>query len=187
MSHKTRMSASAIRQIVICGTLAAATLAAGCSTNGGGGTVTIVDSQSTQSQTTDFGIAYVKRTVLPESMQDDLRQRRTFFASADLYLLNPTSNGGQQVNITARITSTAPKGTFYDVKDVDVSADGTKIIFAMRGPLTAKQMDLKPPNWNIYEYVVAQDLLHTVLPNSDPDGTGAQYISPHYLPDGRIL
>jgi hypothetical protein len=187
MSHKTRMLPLAMRQIVICSALAGATLAAGCSTNGGGGTVTIVDSQSSQSQTTDFGIAYVKRTVPPAGTQDDLRQRRAFFASADLFLLNPTSNGGQQLNITARITSKAPKGTFYDIKDVDVSTDGTRIIFAMRGPLTPKQMNLKPPNWNIYEYVVAQDLLHTVLPNSDPDGNGAQYISPHYLPDGRIL
>jgi Hydrazine synthase alpha subunit middle domain len=169
------------------GALASASMLFGCSTNGGGGSVAIVDSQPADSQTTDFGIAYVKRTVPPPSQQDDLRLRRTFFASADLYLLNPNNNGGQEVNVTSRITSTAPKGTFYDVKDVDVSSDGTKIIFAMRGPVTAKQTNLKPPNWNIYEYVVALDLLRPVLPDSDPDGTGSQYISPHYLPDGRIL
>jgi len=187
MSHKTRMLPLAMRKSVICGALLCASLAAGCSTNGGGGTVTIVDSQSSDSQTTDFGIAFVKRTVPPPAMQDDLRLQRVFFASADLYILSPNNNGGNEVNITSRITSTAPKGTFYDVKDVDVSSDGSKIIFAMRGPVTAKQMDLKPPNWNLYEYVIAQDLLHTVLPNSDPDGTGAQYVSPHYLPDGRIV
>jgi hypothetical protein len=187
MSHKPRMLPPAMRKFVICSALVAALLGVGCSTNGGGGTVTIVDSQSADSQTTDFGIAYVKRTVPPQTTQDDLRLRRPFFASADLYLLNPTNNGGNEVNITARITSTAPKGTFYDVKDVDVSTDGTNIIFAMRGPVTAKQKDLNPPNWNIYQYTVAQDLLQKITPQSDPDGTGAQYISPHYLPDGRIL
>jgi hypothetical protein len=187
MSHKTRMTPKAMRNFVICSAFAAVLLAGGCSTNGGGGTVTIVDSQPPDSQTTDFGIAYVKRTVPPQTTQDDLRLRRVFFASADLYILNPTNNGGNEVNITSRITSTAPKGTFYDVKDVDISADGTNIIFAMRGPVTAKQMDLKPPNWNLYQYTIAQDLLQKIVPQSDPDGTGAQYISPHYLPDGRIL
>jgi hypothetical protein len=176
-----------MRNTVIFGAFASASLLFGCSTNGGGGSVAIANSQTADSQTTDFGIAYVKRTVPPETMQDDLRLRRVFFASADLYIQNPNNNGGQEVNITARITSKAPKGTFYDVKDVDVSSDGTKIIFAMRGPVTAKQMDLKPPNWNIYEYIVAQDLLHPLFPSADSDGTLSQYISPHYLPDGRIL
>src|SRR5262249_50824478 len=147
----------------------------------------IVNSQPADSQTTDFGIAYVKRTLPPQGTQDDLRLRRAFMPSADLYILNPNNNGGAEVNITARITRTAPKGTFYDIKDVDVSTDGTKIIFAMRGPLTPKQQDLKPPNWNIYQYTVPLDLLQPVLPGSDPNGTLSQYISPHYLPDGRIL
>jgi hypothetical protein len=176
-----------MRETVLFSLFASISLLAGCSTNGGGGSVTIANSQPPDSQTTDFGIAYVKRTVPPQNQQDDLRLRRTFFASADLYMQNPTKNNGQEVNITARITSKAPMGTFYDVKDVDVSSDGGKIIFAMRGPLTANQQALKPPNWNIYEYIVAQDLLHPVFPDSDSDGTLAQYISPHYLPDGRIL
>jgi Hydrazine synthase alpha subunit middle domain len=187
MSHKARMSHRAVRKFVICTALAGVMLSAGCSTNGGGGSVAIVDSQPADSQTTDFGIAYVKRTVPPQGTQDDLRLRRTFLPQADLFTLSPNSNGGAEFNVTTRITSTAPKGTFYDIKDVDVSSDGTKIIFAMRGPVKATAMDLNPPNWNIYEYVVPLDLLHTLLPNSDPDGTGAQYISPHYLPDGRIL
>ncbi len=49
------------------------------------------------------------------------------------------------------------------------------------------QNDCNPPNWNIWEYVVATGTLHTILPTTDPSGTGSQYISPHYLPDGRIL
>ncbi|HEX2789921.1 MAG TPA: hypothetical protein VHN17_05790 [Steroidobacteraceae bacterium] len=165
-------------------------LLAACSSNGGGGSVTIANSQPPDSQTTDFGMVYVKRSVPPPTTpatQDDLRLRRTFLPQADLYLLNPTSAGGHEVNITTRVTSTAPKGTFYDLKDVDVSSDGTRVIFAMRGPLMPNQKDRNNPNWNIWEYVVATNDLHTVLPTSDPLGTGSQYISPHYLPDGRIL
>jgi hypothetical protein len=170
--------------------LISSALLAACSSNGGGASVTIANSQPPDSQTTDFGIVYIKRTVPPPTVpatQDDLRLRRTFLPQADLYLLNPSSTGGNEVNITTRVTSTAPKGTFYDLKDVDVASDGSKVIFAMRGPLMPNQKDLDPPNWNIWEYVVATGVLHSILPTSDPQGTGSQYISPHYLPDGRIL
>jgi hypothetical protein len=170
-----------------------------CST---GGSVDIANSQAADTQTTDYAIAYVKRSIPTTTQgkttvmaQDDLRLRRQYFASADLYLLNPTDAGGQEQNVTSCITSTAPKGTFYDVKDVDVSTDGTKIIFAMRGPVTAgneKNNNFKAPNWDIWEYDVgagscAQNNPHMIAPTSDPTGTGAQYVSPHYLPDGRIL
>ena len=153
MEHKMRA-----RQFVLPAALLGAVLLVACSSNGSGGSVAIANSQPPDSQTTDFGIVYIKRTVPPPTTpatQDDLRLRRTFLPQADLYVLNPTSAGGNEVNITARVTSTAPKGTFYDLKDVDVSSDGTHVIFAMRGPLTPTQKDLNPPNWNIWEYVVA--------------------------------
>jgi hypothetical protein len=192
MEHKMFMRQFVLRaappllppaRLVVLAALLATTLLAACSS--GGGSVTIANSQPPDSQTTDFGIAYVKRTV--PTTQDDLRLRRTFLPQADLYLLNPTSAGGTERNITARVTAKAPKGTFYDLKEVDVSSDGSRIIFAMRGPLMPMQNDRDPPKWNIWEYVIATDTLHTILPTTDPQGTGFQYISPHYLPDGRIL
>jgi len=196
MEHKMRMRHAVLRaalprlpaaRLLLPALLLGATLIGGCSSNGGsgGGSVTIANSQPPDSQTTDFGIVYIKRTV--PTTQDDLRLRRTFIPKADLYLLNPTSTGGSEVNITARVTGKAPQGTFYDLKDVDVASDGSKVIFAMRGPLMPKQQDRNPPNWNIWEYVLATDDLHTILPTTDQTGTGSQYISPHYLPDGRIL
>jgi hypothetical protein len=168
-----------------CAALLGTALLAACSSNGGGGSVTIANSQPPDSQTTDFGIVYIKRTV--PTTQDDLRLQRAFVPQADLYLLNPNSSGGSELNLTARVTSKAPKGMFYDLKNVDVSSDGTRVLFAMRGPLTPMQKDRDPPNWNIWEYVVATDSLHTILPTTDQSGTGSQYISPHYLADGRIL
>jgi len=196
MEHKPRLRLALLcaplplpppaRLLLLTAMLLGATLIGACSTNGAGGaSVTIANSQPPDSQTTDFGIVYIKRTV--PTTQDDLRLRRTFMPKADLYLLNPSSTGGSEANITARVTGKAPKGTFYDLKDVDVASDGSKVIFAMRGPLTPKQQDRDAPNWNIWEYVVASDDLHTILPTTDPTGTESQYISPHYLPDGRIL
>ncbi len=166
--------------------LAAALLAA-CSS---GGTVTIADSQPADSQTTDYAIAFIKRTVPTTGTgaaavmtQDDLRLPRAYFPQANLYLLNPTSAGGTEINITSRVT----QGGNYDIKDVDVAYDGSSILFAMRGPLTAKQKDFNPPNWSIWEYVVASDDLQQICPVEDPTCTQSQYVSPHYLPDGRIL
>jgi hypothetical protein len=153
-------------------------LLAACSS---GTDVNIVSSQPVDTQTVDFGLAYIKRSV--PTTQDDLRLRRPYALSADLYLLQPASQGGMEQNITARVTSSGP----WDIKDVDVSSDGTRIIFAMRGPLVAKQKDFATPTWNIWEYVVATDTLHMLVPTSDPLGTGAEYVSPHYLADGRIL
>src|SRR5580658_7366735 len=139
MEHKMRA-----RRFALPAALLSAVLLAACSSNGSGGSVAIANSQPPDSQTTDFGIVYVKRTVPPSPLpatQDDLRLRRTFLPQANLYLLNPTSAGGTEANITARVTAKAPTGTFYDLKDVDVSSDGTRVIFAMRGPLTPNQKD----------------------------------------------
>ena len=63
------------------------------------------------------------------------------------------SPSATETNITARITT----GTTWDVKDVDTSPDGKRVVFAMRGPLAAKQDVKKPPSWRIYEYVIATE------------------------------
>src|SRR5205814_2212747 len=63
--------------------------------------------------------------------------------------------------------------------------DGTRVVFAMRGPLAVNQDPSKPPSWRIYEYVIASDTLRTVIdPATDPT---VNDVSPHYLPDGRIV
>lgn len=168
----------------------AAALLAACSS---GGTVTIADSQQTaDAQNTDYAIAFIKRSVpmtgtgaTATMTQDDLRLPRAYSGSTstNLYLLNPTSAGGAEINVTASITQNGS----YDIKDVDVNYDGSSILFAMRGPLTKNQKDFNPPNWGIWEYVVATNTLHQICPVEDPTCSKSQYVSPHYLPDGRIL
>ena len=83
--------------------------------------------------------------------QDDLRMMRVAFPSANLYMRAAASPGAPETNITASITA----GANYDVKDVDVSPDGTKVAFAMRGPLTPNMDPEEAPSWRIDEYTVA--------------------------------
>ena len=154
---------------------------AGCG-GSGGGSVNIANSQGPDPGTVDFPIFYVKRTIPKKS--DDLRMMRVASPSADLYMRSAASPNAPETNITARITA----GATYDVKDVDVSPDGTKVAFAMRGPITANMNPADAPSWRIYEYTIAT---HTLAPMIDPSADTApdtvNDVSPHYLPDGSIV
>jgi len=149
------------------------------------------NSSVTDPATVDYAVFYVKRQVPVDNagllVQDDLRILRTLTPSTpsvDLYMRKSASPDAAEINISARITA----GQMWDVKDVDTSADGTRVIFAMRGPLTMNQKTKDPPSWRIYEYVIATDTLHPVInPASDPDPPTVNDVSPHYLPDGRIV
>ena len=159
-----------------------------------GGSVEIGDGQGSSTATTDFGIAYIKR-VLPTDPadlavmrgKDDLRHNRHYWSKADVYIRTQAAESGSETNITARVTGT----DYYDVKDLDVSADGKFLVFAMRGPLVKGQPDFQQPTWRIWEYDIAKDDLHSIT--DDVTASEGQDISPHYLPsdsahpNGRIL
>ena len=57
----------------------------------------------------------------------------TSTTGGDLYMRDQASAGGVEVNLTASIT----KG-MGDVRDLDVSPDGKKLMFALRPPLDPK-------------------------------------------------
>src|SRR5436853_5917655 len=165
-----------------------AALVAALAACSGGGSVNIANSQHGDPATVDFPIFYVKRTVPKNAagvvQQDDLRVLRDAVPSADLFMRATASPSATETNITARLTA----GASWDVKDVDTSADGTKVAFAMRGPLAMNQDPKMPPSWRIYEYVIATNNLHAVInPATDPDPLTVNDVSPHYLPDGGIL
>ncbi len=162
------------RCVALC---ASAALLAGCS---GGGTINLGSGQSTDPATVDFPIAYVKRTI--PMTQDDLRQQRDAAADADLYVRDRASPSAVERNVTERITKTDR----YDIRDVDVSYDGLKFIFAMRGPLAMNQDEEDPPTWGLWEYEVKTDTLRRVI-RSDTIAAEGNDVGPHYLPDGRIV
>jgi hypothetical protein len=162
----------ALRIVACVGALAA------CS---GGGSVDVGSGQTADPATVDFPIFYVKRTIPEDS--DDLRGLRDTVGDADLYKRDRASPSAPETNITARITGDTD---LYDVKDVDVSFDGLKVVFAMRGPLDDNQDEEDPPTWAVWEYEIATDVLRRVV-TSDTIANEGNDIAPHYLPDGRIV
>ncbi|MEO8309300.1 MAG: hypothetical protein ABI616_14795 [Pseudomonadota bacterium] len=146
----------------------------------GGGSVNLGSGQAADPGTVDFPVAYVKRTI--PLKQDDVRAVRNTEPDADLWVRDRASPSSVERNVTERVTGTDS----YDIKDVDVSSDGKKFVFAMRGPLAKNQNEKKAPVWGIWEYDIAADTLHRVIVSDTIAGEG-QDIAPQYLPDGRIL
>ncbi|MGH8253505.1 MAG: hypothetical protein ACRES2_05640 [Steroidobacteraceae bacterium] len=170
--------------------LVALVLMSACSSKG---SVDIGHGQ-TSGGATDFGIAYIKRTLPtdPADLQtmrdlDDLTHQRPFWSKADVYIRDKATPSGTERNITTRVTGT----DFYDIRDLEVSADGTKLLFAMRGPIDPQMKDFDTPTWRIWEYDIAADDLHSLT--DDVTADEGEDVSPHYLPldtshpNGRIL
>jgi hypothetical protein len=170
----------------------AASILVACSS--GAGNVQTASGQSADPATVDFPIFYVKRYSVPTQAQtqapsQDLRMLRFAIPSADLYMRSRAAPSGNETNVTARITGTGTKtAANYDIKDVSVSADGTTILFAMRGPLTKNMQQDKAPSWRIWQYLIATDTLSLLVnPATDPDPATVNDVAPQFLPDGRVV
>jgi hypothetical protein len=170
---------------------AVATLGA-CSSDGNGGTdVTIGSGQSGDPVTLDFPVFYVKRPV-PDATANvvtDARELRRFEPGADLFMRTSASPSSPEINITAPVTGNGRA----DIRDVDVSYDGTRVIFSMR--IAAEGMDLDDiepedpiPSWDIWEYIIETQELRRVISSDNVENDGHD-IMPHYLPgiDYRIV
>ena len=154
-------------------------LLAGC---GGGG---LEGSQEPDPVVQDFGIAYVKRA-LPVDEQggvqsEDVRDAVDFRPGGDLYFRPFADAGAPEVNVTGEITQ-----GMGDVRDVTVSWDATRLLFALRLPEIEGADEEDQPTWNIWEYEIESGALRRVIA-SDTLAEEGQDISPRYLPDGRIL
>lgn len=156
---------------------ACAALFAGCS---GNGSVNSGSSQTPDPASPDSPIFYVKRTIPTNT--DDLHQMRDAVPSANLFKRDRASASARETNITQRITG----ADLYDVKDVNVSYDGKKVVFAMRGPLTQNMNEEDPPFWALWEYDIPTDTLHRLVVSDIIAGEGND-VAPAYLPDGRIV
>ena len=161
----------------------AALALAGCAT-GHDGDVNIGGGQSPDPVVLDIPIAYV-RSPLPADLTEldeiDVRELETFNAGADVWLRDRAAPDVPEINVTERVT-----GGLWDVRDVDASYDGTKVIFAMRMPLIPGAMDSEQPTWNVWEYDRTTDVLRRVIA-SDIVAEEGHDVAPHYLPDGRIV
>ncbi len=147
-------------------------LTTGC----GGGT----SSGSPDPLVQDYGIAYVKRPV-PDMDTADLREASTFNPGAVLYYRGLASPSAQERNVSSRVI-----GNEGDVKDVEISFDGTRLLFAMHLPEIPGADPEDQPTWNIWEYDIQSDQLQRVI-TDDIKAEAGQDIAPHYLPDARII
>jgi hypothetical protein len=151
-----------------------------------GGSVNLGRGQAVDPATDDFPIAYVKRTIPMlngQLREDDLRRLRVAVPNAALWVRDRASPTAPERNITQRVTGDTD---LYDIKGVNPSPDGKKIIFAMRGPLQTNQNEKREPFWGIWEYDIAADLLRRVI-DSDTIAAEGNDVAPAYLPDQRIV
>jgi hypothetical protein len=176
------------RTLGACALAAFVALLAACSSGGAGNGVAIGSGQSTNDPVApDFPIAYVRRplrdTTDPtvDPLEDDPRVQRVWNGPADVFVRERASPSALEKNVTERIT----KGT-WDVRDLEPSFDGKKLLFSMRAPLRQNARESQQPKWAIYEYDLEKDTLRRVIQSDIVAGQGHD-VSPHYLPDGRIL
>ncbi len=171
-----------------------ATLAAACSSGNGsaGGSNSGISlgsgSSSNDPVSPDYAIAYIKRT-LPNptdpnaiTLVDDLRVQLIWNGPADVMLRESASPTANEKNITASLPGP------HDIRDLDTSFDGTKLIFSVRmQPLkNVNANDPRQPLWAIYEYDSATSKLRQVI--ADPIAASLGHdVGAHYLPDGRIV
>ena len=128
----------------------------------------------------DFGIAYVRQPV-PEMDDADIRDPASFIPGGVLIFRDLASPGATERNVTGAMT-----GALGDVKDLEISYDGSKLLFALRLPDIENAAPEDQPTWNIWEYEIASSSLTRVI-QSDLQAENGQDIAPHYLPDGRII
>lgn len=166
---------------------------------GCGGDQILTAEQEPDPVVVDVPIAYIKRPApLDEDMTlvaQDLRIPNAFLPGAQLFIKPRASVSALETNISDRAffteqeilaaTDTSPLAG-YDVKDLSVSYDGSRLLFGMRAPEIENVDDDEQPSWNIWQYDLTTDSLSRVIA-SDLDAGFGQDTSPTYLPDGRIV
>ncbi len=171
--------------------LAGALLSACGGTTSGGSSV-LGGSQDPDPVVVDFPLAYVTRPLLRddngELVTQAVRNATAFFPGARLMLRDRASPTAAERNLTEDVFADVNNGdpALYDVKDLDVSFDGERLVFAMRAPEIAGADEEDQPTWNIWLYDLETDTLERVI-ESDIVAEDGQDIAPKFLPDGRIV
>ena len=162
-----------------------ALLTAACQSGVSGHAPGLAGVQSQDPGTLNFPLAYVKRPAPPSpptaNSDIDVRDLITSTSGGDLYIRAQASPGSVETNVTASITM--GKG---DVRDLDASPDGKKLVFSLRLPLNPNKpnTDVSQPTWKIYQY---DAVLKTITQLTNDATRRGHDVGAHYLPDGRIV
>jgi Hydrazine synthase alpha subunit middle domain len=160
-----------------------ALLMAACESGVSGHAPGVAGIQTQDPGTLNFPLAYVKRPAPASTPKADIdvRDLITSTTGGDLYIREQASAGSAETNVTQSITS-----GMGDVRDLDVSPDGKKLVFSLRLPLNPNKpnTDDSQPTWKIYQY---DAVAKTVTQLTNDDTTAGHDVGAHYLPDGRIV
>ena len=180
MRTRSGHRASRTRRVALLASIVLSLPLSGClSSDGSAGADT---GQNPDPVVIDFPVAYVKRPVpVAGAETPDARHLLDVRVGADLYLRERAAPSAVERNITGQVT-----GGKGDVRDVEASFDGTKLIFALRLPLIEGADPEDQPTWNIWEFDRTTDTLRRVI-QSDLIAEEGHDVAPHYLPDGRII
>lgn len=146
------------------------------------------DGESESLLTGEYPVAYVERPLPRDETTgavepDDLREPGVFRPGARLLLKSSASPTAPAIDLVGALFGA---GERYDARDVSVSPDGRKLLFALRGPFIEGADDDDQPTWNIWEYDLNGRVLRRVI-TADVVAEEGQDIMPTWLADGRIL
>jgi hypothetical protein len=155
------------------------------------------DEQSPDPVVEDFAIIYLKRPMPLELVDDneeetfivdDLRLPNGFRPGAELFVRNRATADAIETSITNTLFVNEESGESLpiDIKDVSVSFDGTKVLFALRAPEIENADEDEQPKWDIWEYDHATQVVRRII-QSDIQAEAGDDLSPAYLADGRII
>lgn len=139
----------------------------------------------------DFPIAFVERPLVRGDddvlLADNILDPTGFKPGARLILKQRANASAGETAITDGVFPANEDGVaLYDVKDLEPSVDGTKLLFAMRAPEIENADEDDQPKWNIWEYDLTTEELRRII-QSDITAQAGHDVSPHYLPDGSII
>jgi hypothetical protein len=141
----------------------------------------------------DFPIAYVQRPIPRDEdgaiIDDEILDPGAFKPGAELVFKLRAAVTAPETILTENVFPPANAGDaapLYDVKDLSVSADGLKLLFAMRAPEIEGADDDEQPTWNIWEYDTETETLRRII-ESDIIAEQGQDIDPNYLANGDIV
>ncbi len=177
-------------------TLAACMFLTGCDVSESRG---LGEKQAPDPVVADFPIAFIARSLpLNEDgsvVEQDILDPVRFNPGASLILKARASASAPEEVITSALFEDVPEDlddpdsplipATYDIKDLEASAAGDKLIFALRPPADPEADEDEQPTWSIWEYTLETKAL-TPLLDSVTQEQGHD-VSPHYLPDGRIV
>jgi fibro-slime domain-containing protein len=142
----------------------------------------------------DDPIAYVQRSVNQTTTANRSRftQARSSAAQTPLELYSPYHfNPGAKLVERSGIDVDAVNSELlydyfgsasYDVKDLNVSSDGSKLLFAAHGPINHPT----DYSWNIYEYDFESKIIRRIIADNQQANEG-QDTNPTYTQNGNIV